>query len=276
MHWEKEIRIRITIRHLVITVLAASTVANLVIVGAAFGEDSPEAVRTQTVVLPAPPLSTSTFVIPISGAGEAPTGTQIPEFTPAATDTPTSTPADSPVWNICLKRFYWIKYRVRPGDTLFRLALATGSTVAELKSANCLPGDQIYTGQPLYVPRLPSLPITPTASATATQTATQTSTATPTPTQTPTDTPTSTQTATPSVTPTATATPSATQTPTGTPTNTSTPTVTPTATVTPTPTGTWTATPTPTNPSVATPTYTPGFTLTIGPTVGSTLVFQAN
>ena len=40
MHWEKKICIRITIRRIVGTVLAASAVANLIIVGAVFGADA--------------------------------------------------------------------------------------------------------------------------------------------------------------------------------------------------------------------------------------------
>lgn len=228
MHWEKEIRVRITIRRLFIAILAASTVANLVIVGAVVGADAPSATPTATSVL-AIPLSTNTFLIPISGTGEVPTLTQIPGIAPTDTVTPVPTSTDSPVWFVCIKRFYWPTYHVQSGDTLYSLASAIGSTVTELYSANCLTNEHIYAGQVLYVPRVLSNPITPTLTAT----------------QTPTDTPTST--GTPSATPTPTVTPS------------STPTATQTATDTPTstPTNTQTATPSPTSTPTQTPTYTP-------------------
>jgi hypothetical protein len=65
MHWEKEIRIRITIRRIVIAILAASTVVNLMIVGAVFGAESPPAAPTVTSALTTP-LPTTTFFIPTS------------------------------------------------------------------------------------------------------------------------------------------------------------------------------------------------------------------
>jgi hypothetical protein len=222
MHWEKQICIRLTIRRIVVAILAASAVTNLVIVGVVVGAESPPVTSTATAALPTP-LFTNTFLIPISGAGEASTLTQIPDTTLIDTFTPTLTSTNPPPWIVCIKRFYWPSYHVRPGDTLFSLASAIGSSVTELVSANCLTSDYIYAGQVLYVPRLLSNTISST------------------PTNTPTTTPTSTET--PSPTPTATQTPTATATPSQTPT--STPTVTPTltATVTYTP----TLSPTPTN-----------------------------
>lgn len=217
MHWEKEIRVRITIRRIVIAILAASTVANLTIVGAVFGADSPQATPTATSALTMP-LATNTFLIPISGTGEESTATQIPSTVTTDTLVPTLTSTSSPIWMVCIKRFDWPTYRVQPGDKLFALALATGSSTTELIAANCLDSDQILAGQLLYVPRLPSSPITvtPTATPTATQTPTDTPTVTltPTPTNTATDTPTDTPTATDTPTPTPTDTPTPTQTPT--------------------------------------------------------------
>ena len=56
----------------------------------------------------------------------------------------------------CTPRTDWPVYTVKSGDTLFGIAQATGSTVAELTYANCLPNPNlIVTGQKLYVPRLP-------------------------------------------------------------------------------------------------------------------------
>ena len=194
MHWEKEIRVRITIRRIVIAILAASTVANLTIVGAVFGADSPQATPTATSALTMP-LATNTFLIPISGTGEESTGTQIPSTVTTDTFVPTLTSTSSPIWMVCIKRFDWPTYRVQPGDKLFALALVTGSSTTELMAANCLTSDQIYAGQLLYVPHLFSNTITPTDTQTATQTLTATET--PTNTSTPTDAPTSTPTPTP-------------------------------------------------------------------------------
>jgi LysM domain-containing protein len=221
MHWEKEIRVRITIRRIVIVILAASTVANLTIVGAVFGADSPPVTPTTTSAS-ATPVSTITLLIPNSGATDEPTLTQQIPSVAVPTDTlapaPTLTSTSSPIWIVCIKRFYWPSYRVQPGDSLFAIALTTGSSTQELMSANCLKSDQIYAGQLLYVPRLLSKLITPTDAPTATVTPTNTVTNTPTDTPTTTATPSPTATDTPTATATQTPTDSPTPTPTDTPT----------------------------------------------------------
>jgi hypothetical protein len=74
---------------------------------------------------------------------------------------------------VCVKRFDWPIYRVVRGDTLYSIALATGSTVQELMLANCLDGDRLVAGQSLHVPRLPVTP-TPTDTLTALPADTQT------------------------------------------------------------------------------------------------------
>jgi len=256
MHWEKEIRIRITIRRIVVAVLAASTVANLVIVGVVFGEDSP---TTPTVypLLTVTPLPTIAVFVPTSLSGEPgiPTATQIPGVFPSDTFTPTPTSTDSPLWIVCIKRFYWPTYRVQPGDTLFSLASAAGSSVREVLSANCLTNDRINAGQLLHLPRLPVvITLTLSATSTATQTSTSTATASATMTNSPTATVTSSQTLT----------------------NTSTATPTNTNTETPSATSTYSPTVTSTNPSIYTPTptltNTPRTIVTVGSTGGPTLV----
>lgn len=64
----------------------------------------------------------------------------------------------------------WRAYTVQNGDTLFRLALNSDSTVNELMTANCLTdGDQIIVGQTLYLPTTTSNPaVTPAAPAAST------------------------------------------------------------------------------------------------------------
>ncbi len=58
----------------------------------------------------------------------------------------------------------WIIYIVRPGDTLYRIGLAYGVTVTQLKLANCLTSDNIVSGQRLYVPNVPTRTPSPTPS----------------------------------------------------------------------------------------------------------------
>jgi LysM repeat protein len=70
--------------------------------------------------------------------------------------TPTRTPPD------CLLPPGWATYTVQPGDTLFAISLAVGSTVEELKAINCIPNaDIILAGRVLFVPRLPDGPVPP-------------------------------------------------------------------------------------------------------------------
>ena len=231
MYWEKKICFRITTRRIVGAILAASTVMNLVIVGAVFGADSPSAAPTLDSVLTNAP-STSTVLVLASTTGEMSTfiSTQTSEAPPLETFTPTPTSIDSPIWVVCIKRFYWPTYRVQQGDRLSSIASITGQSVTELMAANCLTNDQIYAGQLLYVPRLPrgpiTLPATNTATAILSDTPTETVTVTYTATDTPTNTPTSTLTVTSTDTSTGTYTPTDTATSTPTTTLTETPTIT--------------------------------------------------
>lgn len=56
----------------------------------------------------------------------------------------------------CAVNSEWPTYTVQSGDTLLSIATRTGSTVAELTEANCLPNpSRIFSDQVLYVPRLP-------------------------------------------------------------------------------------------------------------------------
>ncbi len=159
----------------------------------------------------------------------------------------------------------WRIVYVKPGETLYGLAVRYGTTIEAIRYANCLEGYMLYADQPLYLPQqivvwptlTPSptvLPtFTPTATGTPTPSPTLTPTASPTPTLTVTPTVTLTPTPTPTVTPTVVPTITPTVTPIPTPTLTITPTVSPTATVTLTPTPTFTPTPTPTPTPTATP-----------------------
>jgi LysM repeat protein len=159
-------------------------------------------------------------------------------FVPSVVVTPTPRPPCGPPPG-------WVQYTVRPGDTLYSLAVRTRTTVYAIVQANCLVSYTIYVGQPLWLPSLP--PPRPTATATLSPTVTDTPSAQP-PTGTVTPTPGDTPSATPPVgTPTLSPTPTPAETPGATLTPTSTPTVLPPS-ATP-PLGTVTPTPIPTLPS---------------------------
>ena len=102
-----------------------------------------------------------------------PTPTLFPSLTPslaaAGTPTPTLAPSQTPTGAAlpnsgqvpptqtnCSPQTGWPVYTVVAGDTLGVIAQRTGSTVAQLVTANCLSNAElIYVGQKLYVPRLP-------------------------------------------------------------------------------------------------------------------------
>lgn len=162
MQWEKKICIRITAHRILGAVLTASTVVNLVIVGAAFEAAAPTPITT---LLRTTSSATPTFLDLTSTPTErlpftlSPTNTATQEPSTTLTSTPFDTLAPTPT--VCLPPIGWIIYVVRPGENLFRIGLATGMSVGELQSANCLTSSQIVVGQPLYVPRLPPT-LTPT------------------------------------------------------------------------------------------------------------------
>lgn len=162
MQWEKIICFRITLWRIVSALLMASIVANLIIVGAVLGADPLQNDPTITSTWTTDP-GTATFLVSTATVGtiliatQTAAATDTPEPTPTETPSATQTPTNTnlPTVTSCVKRFDWPTYRVKRGDTLFSIAIATGSTVRELMGANCLTSDLIITGQTLYVPRLP-------------------------------------------------------------------------------------------------------------------------
>lgn len=51
----------------------------------------------------------------------------------------------------------WVSYTIHAGDTLFRLAIVTNTTVEEIKEANCKIIDDLAIGEILYLPSTPPL-----------------------------------------------------------------------------------------------------------------------
>lgn len=79
-----------------------------------------------------------------------------PSLTPLPTALPRATTAPLPTAIACVPNTTWPLLTVQSGDTLFAIATRTGTTVAQLVSANCLANaNSIQAGQLLRVPMLP-------------------------------------------------------------------------------------------------------------------------
>lgn len=97
-----------------------------------------------------------------------PTATPAPVTPPAVTSGPAPTlfasitplangtfPTQLPPGN-CTPPANWVQYTVEVGDSLGALAEATGTTLQNLITANCLTDpDTLFTGQVIYLPRSP-------------------------------------------------------------------------------------------------------------------------
>jgi hypothetical protein len=129
-----------------------------------YDEPAPESLPSATAVMVAAGPT---------GIAEAlsPTPTAVPVASPEPTASPSSEPTGLPTVPPppptstpvpCGPLPGWVIYVVQPGDSLFRLALHTGTTVAQVQRANCL-GDTagIYAGQALYLPFIPVPPTLP-------------------------------------------------------------------------------------------------------------------
>jgi LysM repeat protein len=109
--------------------------------------------HTPTTVPTASNNPTQTYTAPASDAlGILPTLT--PDLTAivASSDRilPTRTPA------VCGAPENWQTYTVKSGDTLFAIAIASGTNLAQLRDVNCLENiNRIVTGDTLFVPREP-------------------------------------------------------------------------------------------------------------------------
>jgi LysM repeat protein len=95
----------------------------------------------------------------------------------------------------------WVRYIIRPGDTLYQISLTYGITVLQLQQANCMANPNIVAGKTLFVPPWATVtpPVVPSPIPSITPSPTATSTETPPPT--------ATDTATATLEPTATSTP---------------------------------------------------------------------
>jgi LysM repeat protein len=119
-------------------------------------------------------LATPTFTPESTTAIPQPTTAVATDTPVVATDTPVPATTAAPT---CGPPANWVPYQVQPGDTLFRLALNTGTTVEAIMQANCLTSATvIFAGQNLFLPKLPPSPTPPPPTASPTMTPTPTAT----------------------------------------------------------------------------------------------------
>ena len=107
-----------------------------------------------------PPI-TQTFsptLLPATPSAESPT--ESPTLTPTLnasltpTTTPTWTPSLSPTPTTCPARLGWVRYVVKPGDSLATIAAHYRISLSELQQANCLPATGLLPGV-IQVPPAP-------------------------------------------------------------------------------------------------------------------------
>ncbi len=121
---------------------------------------SPTPTATAT---PTPTASTTNTTVPTLTLTASTTPTPSPSASATSTATPTLTPTRPPATqtaSVCTPQQPpgWIPYQVRAGDSLSGLAVATGTTVAELQVVNCITDPALLmVGQRIFLPRQVSI-----------------------------------------------------------------------------------------------------------------------
>jgi len=111
--------------------------------------NTPTATHTPTYT-PTNTITPSPTPIPTGESGILPTAT-VPLELVNITLVPTLTPAT------CGQPTSWVEYEVQSGDTLFAIAVASESTLNELRDVNCLADvNRITAGDIIFVPQEPS------------------------------------------------------------------------------------------------------------------------
>lgn len=114
---------------------------------------------TQTL-LATEPASATIRAAPVEGSATA-----LPAVFAHLIATPTAFGAvDDSADTVCTVVEGWLPYEVRQGDSLLALALASGSSLIELREGNCFgPVTGIIVGDIIALPELPASPIEPAA-----------------------------------------------------------------------------------------------------------------
>jgi hypothetical protein len=122
---------------------------------------TPSATATETPIpptpTPAPMTENSLGILPTLDDDDS-LGI-LPTPTSAILTQTAQLPYESPTaiqFENCASPSGWQRYIVQPGDTLFSIARAVGSSVSQLRESNCLQDeDRIFAGDGLYLPTLP-------------------------------------------------------------------------------------------------------------------------
>lgn len=105
-----------------------------------------------------PTLTASHTATDMPDETASPTASPTPSETASPTATATNTPSEtpSPTATTCVPKApdNWQSYQVQAGDTLFDIALQTGSTVDKLMQVNCIEDHIIVAGEMLYIPSI--------------------------------------------------------------------------------------------------------------------------
>lgn len=85
-----------------------------------------------------------------------------PTLTPTVTSTPTITPTPTITLRPCDYPANWVRYSLKPGDTLFKLGVLFQTNEVDLVTGNCLSfGTALHAGDILMVPQIPTATVTP-------------------------------------------------------------------------------------------------------------------
>jgi LysM repeat protein len=113
------------------------------------------AMPTATIAKPSPSATASPTPVPPTASattGAQPTSTSATSVPATATGGAPSLPV-APRAESCGPSQGWSRiYRVRPGDTLFGIALRYGTSVWQLRQANCRNSTAVLPGECLWVP----------------------------------------------------------------------------------------------------------------------------
>jgi LysM repeat protein len=133
-------------------VLPGETLADI---AQAFGT-SAEALRQANCLDSNGLVAGSVLSVPPLAPTPTPTSTATPQTPTATEETKPTKAAQREVARCSGPPAYWVTYKVKKGDTIFRIATSYGLTSAELMSANCLTSNVIRVGQIIYVPNYPA------------------------------------------------------------------------------------------------------------------------
>jgi hypothetical protein len=85
-----------------------------------------------------------------------------PTITPTITSTSTITPKPTTTLRPCDYPKNWVRYNLKPGDTLFKLGVLFQTSEVDLLTGNCMTfGTALHAGDVLMVPTLPTATVTP-------------------------------------------------------------------------------------------------------------------